>query len=300
MIYTATGPDGEFTLPAPVSVRFDRDEDAPADGFAGVFQLLRECGRLTGIAVRDSGGNVCFDGVVDEQDCSLGGGPALSLSARGRAALLLDNEAQPQNYANPSLPTIFERHIRPYGFTGFLGGSAAFSGSLSVTKGMSEWAAAAAFCKAYLNTVPRVNGTVFDASGSAPETEIRFGTGGIPVSSAEFQNKYSELLSEIYLLKSDGSSYALAARSAAADALGIRRRRFLSNSSSDAAAVLERAEKKAFAAVLDCPGEVSVPLLSPASVRLPGLGTEESLVVSGVRYLLDAGGEHTTVTLRRK
>lgn len=300
MTYTATGPDGEFLLPAPVSVRLDRDEDAPADGFTGVFPLPDGFGEITGLVVRDAGGEVCFDGIVDEREQSLGNGALLTLVARSRAALLLDNEALPQNYENPSLGTIFERHVRPYGFTGFTGDGRTFSGTLNVAKGMSEWAAAAAFCSAFLKVKPRVSGGVFDAAGSAPERELRFGPGGIAVSSAVLRSRYSGLLSEVYVLSPGGGTYSLAARDPDTRALGIRRRRFLSSGASDAGAVLGAARRGSAAAVLDCPGEVTAPLLSPAGVS-PGIPAPEGpLVVSAVRYLLDAGGEHSRITLRRK
>ena len=67
-------------------------------------------------------GRVLFAGIVDEQVLSESGdGITVELSARSRAALLLDNEARPQIYYMPSLKLMFERHAAPYGFTGYLG-----------------------------------------------------------------------------------------------------------------------------------------------------------------------------------
>lgn len=300
MTYTASGPGGEILLPAPSAVRFDRDEDAPADGFAGTFPLRPDCGRLTGLSIRDKTGAPVFDGIVDEQERILGAAASVTLSARSRAALLLDNEALPQNYVNPSLATVFERHVRPYGFSGCAGAGRVFLGTLSVTKGMSEWAAAAAFCNLFLKTTPRVRDGIFDASGSVPDGELLFGPGGIRFASLTVRDRYCELFSELYRLGEDGGSYAPAAEDEEARALGVRRRRYLSNSGTDAEAVLSAARRKAFEAVLDCPGEIRAePLLS---VRLAGgpAGADGEWRVSSVRYRLDAGGEHTEITLRRK
>lgn len=297
MIYLATGPDGERVLPAPVRIRLDRDEDAPADGFFGVFPLPSGCGELTGLTVRDPRGELRFDGVIDELE--RGGSGTLAVSARSRAALLLDNEARPQNYENPSLGTIFERHVRPYGFSGFAGDGRAFSGTLAVTKGMSEWSAAAAFCAAFLNTSPRVLGGVFDASGIIPAREFRFGPGGIPFCSASLRSRYCELFSELYTLPSEGGAYVSAVSDPELRALGIRRRRFLAGGAADAGKTMRLARRNSFAAVLDCPGAVWAPLLSPAAA--PGLPVPAGqLTVSAVRYVLDAGGEHTEITLRRQ
>jgi len=298
MIYNGSGPDGEIRLPSPIRIRLDRDADAPADGFEGTFPLPPGCGRITGLAVSDETGISCFDGIVDEQEENLTGG-TLSLSARSRAALLLDNEALPQNYVNPSLATVFDRHIRPYGFTRYLGNEKSFAGTLAVTKGMSEWAAAAAFCSRFLKTEPRLINGVFDASGSVPEPVFVFGKGGIRFSSGLLRSRYCKLYSELFSLDPDGGTYTLSAGDAEAQALKVVRRRFLSGGT-DGSAVLKKAEQSAFSCVLDCPGAVWAPLLSPARITGAPPGFENGLFVSAVRYLLDADGERTRITLRRK
>ncbi|MVB11111.1 hypothetical protein CAFE_18140 [Caprobacter fermentans] len=296
MICFGTGPEGEFRLPAPVRIRLDRDADAPADGFEGVFPMPKSCGPLTGLTIQNGDGSALFDGIVDEQEQGLSGG-TLTLSARSRAALLLDNEAMPQNYVNPSLGTVFDRHVRPYGFARYLGEDKVFSGTLSVSKGMSEWAAAASFCTRFLKTEPRVVNGVFDASGAAPGREIVFGKGGVRFTSGLLRNRNCELYSEVYALDPDGGAYFLAAADSGAETLGVRRRRFLSGGA-DASAVLKKAEQSAFEAVLDCPGNIAAPPLSPA--RIAGTETGGSLCVRSARYVLEAQGEHTVITLRRK
>jgi hypothetical protein len=297
--YLASGPGGERALPAPIRIHLDRDADAPADSLEGMFPLASDCGQITGLAVYDERGNTCFDGIVDEQEEDLAGG-TFSLSARSRAALLLDNEALPQNYVNPSLATVFDRHIRPYGFARYLGNGKGFTGTLTVTKGMSEWSAAAAFCSRFLKTEPRIVGGVFDASGSVPEQELVFGSDGVRFSSGLLRSRYCKLYSELYALDSNGGTYALSASDVEAQALGVARRRFLSGSGADVSAVLKNARRDAFACVLDCPGAVCAPLLSPARVIGAPPGFEKNLCVSAVRYQLDADGEHTKITLRRK
>lgn len=298
MIYVAAGPAGKIALPSPIRIRLDQDADAPADGFEGTFPLPAGCGQMTGLTGWDEKGNVWFDGIVDEQEEDLTDG-TLSLSARSRAALLLDNEAMPQNYVNPSLATVFDRHIRPYGFTRYLGNGKNFTGTLAVTKGTSEWAAAAAFCSRFLKTQPRIANGIFDASGSVPEQEFVFGKGGIRFSSGLARSRYCELYSELYTMDPDGGTYTLSARDADATALNVARRRFLGGGT-DVSAVLKKAGKSAFTCVLDCPGAVFEPLLSPARIAGAPSGFESGLCISAVRYLLDAGGEHTGITLRRK
>ncbi len=72
-------------------------------------------------------GEVVFFGPVDELQRRFSSeGCMLEIVARSMAALLLENEAIPQTYAYPSLPLLFERHGKPYGFTEWEGNPADF------------------------------------------------------------------------------------------------------------------------------------------------------------------------------
>lgn len=285
----------QIPLPEPVKLVFRSGEDAPADRLTAVFAISLSA-EVTGVQVHQEDGTLFFDGVADEQTQS---GGLLTLSCRSRAALLLDNEALPQSYAAPSLGLIFERHIRPYGFTAYRGNGAAFSSAFSVTKGMSEWQTAEAFCKAYLKITPRAKGTVFDASGEVPGIPVRFGgAGGIRYSTLTVRREWSKAVTEVYA-KADSGTYFLKAEDPEAEALGVVRRRFLSKTDSDAAALLAAARKKTRMLVLDCPGGIPAAVSAPAAVYDPALGKFENLAVAELRQERSSGGEHCIVTLRR-
>ncbi len=284
----------QLPLPEPVKLVFRADEDAPADRLTAAFAFSPAAG-VTGLQIVEEDGSTFFDGIVDEQIQS---GGLLTLSCRSRAALLLDNEALPQEYAAPSLGLIFERHVKPYGFTAFRGNGAVFSSAFSVTKGMSEWQAAEAFCNQFLKVMPRVSGTVFDASGEEPEVPVRFGgVGGIRYSSLTVRHEWSKAITEVYA--KTGNTYTLAAEDPVVKALGVSRRRFLSKTDSDAAALLKAAQKKTLELVLDCPGGIPSALSAPAAVCDPALGNLEALAVAGLRQERSSSGEHCIVTLRR-
>lgn len=299
MTYVGVTPQGVgLLLPPPVSARLVCGEDAPADGFTGVFPLKKSLGRLTGLKIYDRTRKLCFDGIVDEQKESVGGGWKLTLSARSRAALLLDNEAVPQTYCMPSLRTVFERHVKPYGFSGFLGDSRAFNGTYTVTKGMSEWQAAAGFCTLFLRVAPRIADDTFDASGAKPQGELLFDNAvGIGYTSVSVENLYCNALSEVLIKSGSAGAYSQAAQSAEAVSLGIRRRRCFAQG--DADGLIRAAEKKAYRVTADCPGEIAATLFTAARVRDPALGTVEKLYVSQTEYRLNADGESTRFTLRR-
>ena len=285
---------GQIPLPEPVKLILRADEDAPADRLTAVFSASTNVG-ITGVRVDREDGSLFFDGAVDEQIQS---GGLLTLACRSRAALLLDNEALPQEYAAPSLGLIFDRHIKPYGFTVFRGNGTVFSSAFSVTKGMSEWQAAEAFCRQFLKVTPRASGTVFDASGEVPEIPVRFGgVGGIRYSSLTVRHEWSKSVTEVYA--KSGNAYILAAEDPSVKALGVARRRFLSKTDSDAAALLTAAQRKELELVLDCPGGIPAALSAPAAVCDPALGNLEALAVAGLRYERSSSGEHCIVTLRR-
>ncbi len=297
MTYFGVTPDGrEKQLPFPIQAHLNRTEDAPADEFTGTFPRPGRVGNLTGIHLYDKKGSLCFDGIVDAQKES--GAAELTLIARSRAALLLDNEAIPQTYGMPSLTTIFARHVQPYGFEKFLGDPKGFTGEFTVSKGMSEWQVAADFCTRFLNVKPRIVGSVFDASGQRPEGEIRFdNTAGVRYSEITAENKYSALYSEL-LVQGTNGGYTIRFPDEYADSLGIRRRRCLTLGQNPAA-VYSSAHRNAFAVKVACPGEVPSQLLQTAFVQNELLGEMGSLAVSEIDYSLSKNGELTRFTLRR-
>ena len=291
---------GEIALPEPSAFRFDSSEEAPADRLTAVFPARRDCGPLPGLRVRDAAGALLFDGVVDVlRRVSSGSGGTAVMTARSRAGLLLDSEALPQSYDLPSLPTVYEKHIRPYGFAGYRGSGLVFEGTVVVEKGMSEWQVAERFCRKYLLVAPRVRGGVFDASGGAGRREIRFGSRrGERYLSAELRDRYCDRLSGLYELS--GGRYLPAARDEETAALGIVRNRCLTRQAEDPEAALRDAERGAFAAVVECPGAPKAEAGDSAALDDPALGAVGGLVVSEIRHVRDGGGERCRYVLRRE
>jgi hypothetical protein len=301
MIYIGRTPDEKsITLPQPVSVRLNRAEDAPADGFTGTFPLIGSFGAITGLRIYGADGTLCFDGMIDEQKESCGGTRLLTLTARSRAALLLDNEAVPRTYSMPSLQAVFLRHIKPYGFSGWKGNTKMFAGELQVTKGMSEWQAAQTFCRRFLKTEPflTIDG-VFDASGERPSGSLLFDQhSGVKYSSLTIHRKYCCLYSEFYTQSGKSGSYTLAAQDKEAQAMGVKRSRFLA-AGTGAGDLIRSARRKAYFVTVLCPGEVPAKLRMAAVVQDKTLGSVDGLYIAEINYTLGEDGEFTRFTLRR-
>lgn len=299
-------PKGErVALGAPIELTLRSDEDAPADD---VTALLPAGGRppvLAGLRVLGENGALLLEGPVDEQRLRLDGGATLELTARSRGAQLLDNQAEPQVYRDLSLPLLFERHVRPYGFSGWLGDGGSFTGELRVEPGMSEWAVVEAFCRDWLRVVPRLTaeGTL-DASGIGRGGPLRFcNWGGLPYFSLEERRRPCDLLSSLRVRTGPTAGYGLELQSERAVAWGVRRRRFWDAAQTEAPAqrgeeILRRSEKRAWRLVLRCPGVISAPVGSPVSVEDEILGLIEGLTLCGKRITADAQGCETQVELR--
>lgn len=296
-------PDGvALPLPAPLSLRLQREEEAPADALDVLFPAEGEWETLAGFRCYDEKNRMAFDGIVDEQIWKYAGtGATRQVIARSRAALLLDNEAQPQTYYMPSLKLLFERHAAPYGFSGYMGRDEVFGGAYTVEKGVSEWQALRGFCREFLHVEPVPRGDRLDASGEGQAGSVRFSNrGGVLFTELALRWNDYERISEARLRAGEAGDYNMVLRDGEAVARGVRRRRFLSTADAEQARrLLDRARRKAFAVRVVCPGLVEVPLGTEASVELDH-DRRAGLQVAAWMYRLTASGETTSMTLRER
>lgn len=302
MTYVGITPEGEqLMLPDPVSITIDSDEDAPADSFSGVFPLDTAEYSLTAVKAFEKDGSLFFDGIVDRQtwECSTSG-TTQKLTARSRAALLLDNEALPQTYYMPSLRTVFDRHVRPYGFSGYLGRDTACNGQLEVSKGMSEWEVVETFCRKFLLRRPRIQNGVLDVS-EEPEQEVLVisNRGGYKYTNCIISNYYYKLYTEIWA-KTD-SGYRLQEADTEAEDMGIQRRRYVNPASLQQTTeeLLRSAKRKAFEITVTIPGECPAKPGRPVRLEHEKFGVQEGYSVAQNTYTRGNSGEFCRLTLRR-
>lgn len=163
--YLLTAQGDRLTLPPFLSWKLLRTGSVPCDSFegecpwdAGAEPELEKACRL----IVEEEGARRFTGVLDEYRLSWDkGGGVLSLSGRGLAALLLDNEAQGQDYQVATLADILREHVEPYGLPlGSMGDLPAVPG-FSVATGQSEWKTLYSFARYHGGVQPR-----FDAFGA--------------------------------------------------------------------------------------------------------------------------------------
>ena len=151
-------------LPDLTAWRFQYGCGTPCDSFQAVClwepgkdDVLAEAVRFT--AVED--GKIVFSGVVDE--CERGwdqSGGTLTISGRGMAARLLDNEALGADYQVATLEDILRDHVMPYGITVGARTQLPQVPGFSVAVGSSEWQVLYDFCRYHGGVSPR-----FDREG---------------------------------------------------------------------------------------------------------------------------------------
>ncbi|MBQ3404926.1 MAG: hypothetical protein IJG63_05875 [Oscillospiraceae bacterium] len=135
----------EWELPPLISWTLCHGMGTPADSFEICFPWTEEATPMLNDAVRfkaiDSD-EVVFSGVVDEYEISITPeGAVVSVSGRGLAALLLDNESEAVEYYQCSLETILARHVRPYGITKIKKDPLPSALSYKIDSGSSQWTA---------------------------------------------------------------------------------------------------------------------------------------------------------------
>ena len=95
-------------------------------------------------------------GIVDEYTVELGSrGMTVTLSGRGYAARLLDNESRPVTYEQVTLRELIRCHAEPYGIS--CGAAADLRSTVPYTAGagISQWKVISEFCRTYGGFLPR-------------------------------------------------------------------------------------------------------------------------------------------------
>lgn len=149
-------PDGaELMAGPPAGLTLKRAADAPADSLALSFAFDFPAELAPCAARLEYGGEAVFDGIVDEQTVRLEKGEKSTFfSLRSRAALLLDNKAEPGTLRMPSLRLMEQRLLRPLGLSAEGGETDARQGELVIEKDTSCWAALCAFSERFLGVTP--------------------------------------------------------------------------------------------------------------------------------------------------
>lgn len=135
--------DIKYRLPVLTGWDISHGIGTPCDAFeigflydSSMLDMLKDAVRFTA----EYDGKTVFRGIVDEFHISAGdGGMTATVSGRGMAAVLLDNEAEAAEYYGASLEFILQRHVYPYGITDVETGGVSKVSLFTVDSGSSQW-----------------------------------------------------------------------------------------------------------------------------------------------------------------
>lgn len=119
--------------------------------YASQLPKLRSARRFVG----KNGNDTVFTGVVDECSISMDkNGTVVTVTGRGNAALLLDNELCAQEYEALSSAQMLTKFVNPFGISSVVSGEAKTLSGFTVHTGESAWSALRRFCRYAWNTIP--------------------------------------------------------------------------------------------------------------------------------------------------
>lgn len=149
--YLLTHQGKRLALPPFTGWKLKRTGTVPCDSFEGIClweggldKRLEGCCRI----MVEEDGQRRFTGVLDECEVSWSEkGAALTVSGRGLAALLLDNEAPATDYQAATLADILREHVTPYGIQVSKAGKLPTVPGFSTATGSSQWQVLYSFAK---------------------------------------------------------------------------------------------------------------------------------------------------------
>ena len=204
-----------FDLPPLLSWNLDYTGGVPCDSFSvtfpyenGMAETLRQA---TGFEAVHQG-KIVLRAIVDEYSIDLGpGGVTASLSGRGMAARLLDNESQSVTYQDVTLAELIRKHVSPYGITVRETADLRAGSVYTVPAGASQWRALEGFCRTYGAFLPR-----FTPEGdllAAPEQDsggrLLLGEGDLMLSCSLREDRYGVVTEALVIDKTRQTSYSV-------------------------------------------------------------------------------------------
>lgn len=251
-------------------------------------------------------GRIEFSGIIDEIRLTENKhGTDAMIYARSKAALLLDNESKPTSYQNADSNLIAQNHIAPFGIDYINDDNGEYT-DLTIYKGISHWQVIKNFCSACYSNEPFVNeeGKVVLYENESDRENLYFcNNGGINYTSAYVNNKYYKLISSVYtkaLLRDD---YDIENTNEAAEALGIRRVRYVDGTHSGngyGEKLIEQGNSESLEIRVSVAEYLHCPLNSNGKIKLQSGEIYDNLKCCKIKQSLTSSGFETVVTMLGK
>lgn len=204
-----------YDLPELLSWEVVHTGTVPCDSYSVTFLYDRTMAETLHLAAGFAAfhqGKTVLRAIVDEYTVELGEeGLTATVTGRGYAARLLDNESRPLTYQEATLAEIVRCHVTPYGITAGEVTDLRANSVYTVPAGVSQWKALEGFCRTYGGFSPR-----FSRDGkllAAPERDggkhLSIGQGD-PVLSCTLREDHYGVLTEVLVIdKTRNASYSV-------------------------------------------------------------------------------------------
>lgn len=255
-----------------------------------------------------NGQSLLLHGIVDEYTIrQSAAGRTVTITGRGLAARLLDNESRPATYQTAALRDIVRAHVTPYGISCVQCADVRAGSVYTVAAGTSQWNALEEFCRVYGGFTPtfRRNGELAAAPRSAVN-RIALNDGTTLLSVTKRENHYGVLSEVLVIDKTRNTSQTVQNKEFIARGGQCRRVLYTPGQSTWAAMrytgayqIARSAEnEEILTAVL--PGSRIVSPGDLAEVSLSGCGLSGEYAVTQCENACCPEGETTTLTMKRR
>lgn len=203
-----------FQLPPLLSWRVTHTGTVPCDSFSVTFVYQKEMAEVLALAAGFAAaekGETMLRAIVDEYTVDLDeNGLTATVSGRGYAARLLDNESRPVTYQQATLAEILANHAQPYGITCREEAAVRAETVYTVAAGSSQWKAVESFCRAYGGFSPRFSreGELL-AGPEQPGRTLSIGEGNPVLSCTLREDHYGVLTEALVIDKTQNQSFSV-------------------------------------------------------------------------------------------
>jgi len=204
-----------YDLPALLSWNVTHTGGVPCDSYSVTFLYQREMAPILPFAAGFIGiedGKIVARGIVDEYTVDLGShGITATITGRGAAARLLDNESRPITYEAATLEEIIRSHVTPYGIVTREIADIRATSVYTVAAGSSQWKVLSDFCRTYGGFLPRfaTNGALLAVPEERPERKLVIGEADPVLECSLREDHYGVLTEALIIDKTRNASYSV-------------------------------------------------------------------------------------------
>ncbi len=301
-----------FDLPPLTQWQVTYTGSVPCDSYSVTFPYRADMAESLHLAagfLAMDGETVLLRAIVDEYTVDLSGsGLTATITGRGYAARLLDNETRPVTYQAATLAEIVRCHVTPYGISAAEIADVSADSVFTAAAGTSQWKVLEDFCRTYGGFAPR-----FRRDGkllAVPEQDLgrRLVIGGdSPVLSCSVREDHYGVLTEVLVIdKTRNASYSVRNQDMA-DRGGQCRRVVYTPGQSTWGAMrytgeyqIARSREEEWSAEICLPGAFQAFPGDVVRLELSRLGLAGEYRVAEAENRASADGETMTLTLKER